>query len=207
MANENAFNFTDDQRASILGIALQVEAAERALPQDERRTLAEIVESVGFAFTPGSLAGSALSNIERKLANVLEWKFITGTLVHVDKELTSGRAILVTMTEPSEHNHHTGQELVRTGSTKWDPTARAIANLAKDRLGDRVTMRVAIEKTDKPGIKARVVHDLVFRGPDERLFDAGRAYIPQQIAWNVLGGGGKPFNTQNLATFQRAGAS
>lgn len=201
--SENQFKFSDEQRRTVLQTALMVQAAEASLPVEQRRGLSEIVESVGFAMSPGSLASTGIYNVEKKFENVAEWKHVTGTLIHIDRETSSGRAIIITQTEPNEHNHHTGQELTRTGPTSWDATAKELAYRLQAHIGDTVSLRVAIERMPN-GRKSRVAHDAVFRGPNRDLFDQNGNFIPQQVRWDVLGGGGKPFNTANLATFAAA---
>lgn len=198
---EQSFTFSEDERRDILQTALLVQAAERALPVAQQRDLASIVEAVGFALSPGSLALSSLNQIERRFDKVQEWKYVTGTLVHVDKEISNGRAVLVTMTDPNKHNFMSGQEIVRTGSTLWDPLAKDLANRAVQHVGDQVTMRVAIEQMENNN-KVRVVHDILFRGPNTDFFPNGE-FVAPQIRWDVLGGGGKPFDTSKLATFQK----
>lgn len=197
------FVFTPEQRVQIMQTALltarpqKVQDTSGAIIELPLSTtdIAEQVERIAFYMSPGSLVSSAIDNVQRKFEKVDSWKFITGTLIHVDLEISSGRAIFVTKTTSNEHNNMTGQEIVRTGPTKWDPIAKNLASNAARRIGEQVTMRVAVEVMDN-NRKARVVHDVQFRGPDAN-------FQPEPIRWDVLGGNGKAFNTGNLATFQQ----
>lgn len=197
------FTFDADQRRDILQTAFTIEALQKSAPAEERETLADIIERVGFAMSPGSMATSSLQNVERRFEKVKSWKHISGTLLHIDKETTSKRAVFIVKTEPNKWNHDTGQEIARSNSTEWDASARQLANIAMRHIGDRVILRVAVEETGNPTApSARVVHDIVFRGPDETLFDQSGTFTPPQIRWDTLGNG-RQFDTSKLMTFQR----
>lgn len=183
------FKFTAEQRASILQTAI-LAAGPGATPTQ----VSETVAKVAFMMSPGSLTSSAIADVERRFENVEDWKFITGTIIHVDREVSSSRGLIVTKTEPNQYNHNTGQELVRTGPTKWDDIAKALAVSAVNGIGQRVTMLVAVEKMPN-GNKVRIVSDIKFQGADEH-------YQPEHVRWDVLGGGGKSFDTSKLASFQ-----
>lgn len=209
MSNDEAFKFSEEQRTQILTIALSTQAAQRSLPPEQRETLSQIIERVGFLLSPGSMSiSSPLSRVERRYADasgkskIDEWKHISGTLIHVDHELTSKRALLVLANEPNKNNL-LGQEIVRTNSTEWDDIARDLAREAQQHVGNRVLLRVAVEKTDNPKKpKVRVLHDIVYLGPDRKLFDAQGTYMHQQVRWDALGPMNGQFDTSKLATFQ-----
>ncbi|TDP89501.1 hypothetical protein EDF62_3232 [Leucobacter luti] len=203
MDDNKPFEFSAEQRSEILRTALTVEAAQKSLPVESQENLDQIIERVGFLLSPGSMAvAGPLSRVESRYKNVKQWKHIKGTLIHVDRETTSGRAILVIATEPTK-DYPLGQEIVRTNSTEWDDIAKNLARTAARRIGENVLLRVAIENTGnarKPTV--RVLHDISFRGADTRLFDQNGNYVPQQVRWDALGPMNGQFDTSKLATFQ-----
>lgn len=183
------FKFSPEERTNILQTAIMA-----AGPDANAAAVSAAVSRVAFLMSPGSLAPSVITEVERRFEGVEDWKFITGTILHVDREITSSRGIIVTKTEANNYNNMTGQELVRTEMTKWDDIAKSLAISAAHSIGQRVTMLVAVKKMQN-GNKVRVVSDMVFRGPDDN-------FQPEPVRWDVLGGGGKQFDVSKLASFQ-----
>lgn len=208
--NDQAFAFTAEQQSEILRTALTVEAAQKSLPIEQQESLDQIIERVGFLMSPGSISVSnTLNRVEKRFrrkdgsSKIKQWKQISGTLIHVDREVTSGRALLVIATPPSQE-YPVGQETVRTNSTEWDDLAKSMAKRAVQHIGERVLMRVAVEHTEnKTRPTARVLHDIVFFGPDPKMYDPNGVLNLPQVRWDALGNQNGPFDTSRLATFQQ----
>lgn len=166
--------FTDDQRAEILRTAMIT-----AGPGASATRIGEEVERVAYLMSDASLVSAGIDNVERKFEKVQEWKRFTGTILYVDKEISSNRAVIILLTQPSQHSP-SGQEIIRTGITTYDPIARDLANnVAQNGIGQRALVNVAIEKMDN-GNKVRVVHDVQLRGADQQFNPA------TQVDWASL---------------------
>ena len=166
--------FTDDQRAEILRTAMIT-----AGPGASASRIGEEVERVAYLMSEASLASAGIESMERKLEKVREWKRFTGTVLYVDKKMLSNRGVIILLTQPSQHSP-SGQEIIRTGITTYDPIARDLAtDMYHNGVGQRVLVNVAIEKMDN-GNNVRVVHDVQLRGADPQFNPA------TQVDWAAL---------------------
>ncbi|PPG15016.1 hypothetical protein [Rathayibacter rathayi] len=101
-----------------------------------------------------------------------------GTLLFVDKEITSTRGVMFLKTRPSDH-HPNGKELVRTDRTDT-VEGQEVAKKAQTLVGHRVAVTMRIEKAVIAGKNrtVRVVHAIVSNGVDPAFNPADPSYQP-----------------------------
>lgn len=152
----------------------------------------EVVRLARFV-SPGSLMHGAFYEAEKQAANTADMKVFTGTVLHVDRETTSNRFVLVLKTPISKFNA-IGQETIRTDIDGGEGSVgRNLAQAAMQMIGHKVAVSVAIEQT-KTGMKARVLRDIEDKGVDSEY-----AAAPSTVLWDQL-----KIDTSKLQTFNTA---
>lgn len=110
------------------------------------------------------------SAISRFARGVMNAKVFSGTVVGLEKEVSSTRAIVTLRTRPSDHNPD-GFEKVRTDRTDSDYGLR-MARRARSLVGHRVLVWVEIETMAKGDRKVRVLRHIEDAGLDQTAMSA-----------------------------------
>ncbi|MHA3724237.1 hypothetical protein ACXR2T_10195 [Leucobacter sp. HY1910] len=155
------FKFTPEQRSEIMRLAVMSAGPGASIAQ-----ITAEMERIAPLYTPASLADGALESIEWRLRDVAEWKKFTGTVLHVDREISSNRAIIILKTKVHPEFAPAGQEYFRTGITTDGGGAAALANYAGSLRGHKVMVNIGMEKMEGGNRKVRVVHDIRLLGAD-----------------------------------------
>ncbi|MBD8057846.1 hypothetical protein IC607_02550 [Cellulomonas sp. JH27-2] len=144
-------------------VALAALTATGAPRDGEHRTAWEArvaTTAAGFA--------SVLSNDRHAVSRVIDGilgdnaKVFTGSIVGVEIEESSGRALITLHTGTGHDKSGNGNEQVRTEDARW-PLGRIMARRAHDLIGREVCVWVEVEKTSG-GKSVRVVRHLEDRG-------------------------------------------
>lgn len=161
MADE--FKFSPEQRAEIKRLAIITAGPGANLP-----AVAAEAERIAHLYSPSSIAlDESMDSIEFQLKKVAEFKQINGTILYVDREIKSRRAVIVLKTKVHERYAPNAQEYVRTGITVDGGDASAFANLASAHRGHRARLNVGMELMgNNSGNKVRVLHDLRIQAVD-----------------------------------------
>lgn len=111
------------------------------------------------------------SPIRRKLETVEQTKTVYGTLLGVDKEVTSNRGVVFLSTKPHAKYNPEGKDMARSDFLT-NPVARDLMNKAKSLVGHRVALTLVVVETENN--KAREIVRLEDQGVD-REYDADSA--------------------------------
>jgi len=149
-----------------------IAAAIIAGPQGSDSDVKRHTERIATYLIDGSLPMSAFAAAEQKAQNTSQLKSFPATIIGIDKENTSTRAVLFLRTKPSEH-HPNGQETVRTERTDSD-AGRNDALTLQSLIGHKVFIHVAVERTGTNNV--RVIRSWEDKGVDPN-------YNPADPAW------------------------
>lgn len=131
--------FEPAERAQII-LAASIIAGVDASEDDVRRH----TERLAGYLEDGSAPMTVFNDIDVRDRNTSQIKQFPATIIGIDKETTSTRAVVLLRTRPSQW-HVNGQELVRTERTDT-AAGRAAAERAQSLIGHRVFLTVAVER-------------------------------------------------------------
>ncbi|MGO1851875.1 MAG: hypothetical protein ACTH0V_00515 [Microbacteriaceae bacterium] len=156
-----------------LFIASATAAAGPGASKDE---IADRVRVMLELHAPGSPLDSVLYAVNKRIEETGEIKYFTGTVIHLDKEESSQRAVVVLQTGSTQGTaeHALGQEVLRTdrldGSDVAAQEAARIANQVQGAdgngglIGHKVTVTVGV--VQKGTMKYRTLTGIRDNGPD-----------------------------------------
>jgi hypothetical protein len=149
--------FEPSERMQII-LAASIVAGASATDEDVRRH----TERLAGYLNEGSAPMSVFNDIDVRDRNTSQIKQFPATVIGIDKEVTSTRAVVMLHTRPSQW-HVNGQEVVRTERTDT-PAGRAAAERLQSLIGHRVFLTVAVERGG--GGNTRVIRSVQDHGAD-----------------------------------------
>lgn len=149
-------NFDDATKAQVV-----IAASIIAGPNADEAAVTTQVRAIVSRLSEGSPSMNAFDEADKRDEATEKVKTFRGVILHVDKEVTSERAVIFLKTQPSKY-HPNGKEFARTERTDT-PAGKAVAKQAQALVGHQVQLSVGIEGTGE--VKVRVIRHIEDQGP------------------------------------------
>ncbi|MGN7187015.1 hypothetical protein [Microbacterium enclense] len=143
--------------------SIVIAAAILAGPTGTEQDVASHVGRIAGYLSEGSLAMNAFAAIEKRDENVIKTKGgFPATIIGIDKETTSTRAVVLLKTKPSKW-HPNSQEFIRTQRTD-NAEGLAQARALQGLIGHRVFITAVLEGTGD--VNVRIIRSCEDKGVD-----------------------------------------